>query len=70
MDEPVADTCAGILDGHIVLSRSLAERTHYPAIDVLQSHLPAGGQGHGPAHARGLRRASGACWPCTGTPRT
>ena len=37
MDEPVADTVRGILDGHIILSRDLAEKYHYPAIDVLQS---------------------------------
>jgi flagellum-specific ATP synthase len=36
-DDPVADAVRAIVDGHIVLSRTLAERNHYPAIDVLAS---------------------------------
>ncbi len=37
LNEPVSDLARGVLDGHIVLSRELAHRNHFPAIDVLQS---------------------------------
>jgi flagellum-specific ATP synthase len=37
MDEPVADILRGVLDGHVVLDREIAERGRYPAIDLLRS---------------------------------
>lgn len=37
LNEPVADEVRSILDGHIILSRELSERNHYPAIDILGS---------------------------------
>lgn len=37
MNDPVADSARSLLDGHIVLSRKLAEKGHYPAVDILQS---------------------------------
>jgi len=37
LTDPVADSARSLLDGHIVLSRKMADRGHYPAVDVLQS---------------------------------
>lgn len=37
MDDPIADSVRSIVDGHIVLTRKLAHKGHFPAIDVLQS---------------------------------
>ncbi len=55
-DEPVADEVRGLLDGHVVLSRALAERGHFPAIDVLASVSRVMGQVASPAHRAAAAR--------------
>jgi type III secretion protein N (ATPase) len=58
-DEPVADEVRGLLDGHVVLSRALAERGHFPAIDVLASVSRVMGRVASPAHLAAAARARG-----------
>jgi len=57
-DEPIADELRGLLDGHLVLRRSLAERGWFPALDVpgsLSRLMPAVTSPEHQAHAQALR---------------
>ncbi|MCA3255263.1 MAG: flagellar protein export ATPase FliI [Alphaproteobacteria bacterium] len=56
-DEPVADAVRGILDGHVVMPRSIAERGRYPAIDVLKSVSRTLPRAHSDEENRLLREA-------------
>ncbi|NBB73274.1 MAG: FliI/YscN family ATPase [Bacteroidetes bacterium] len=57
MNEPVSDAVRGTVDGHIVLSRDLAQANHYPAIDVLQSVSRLMGRVASPEHQRAAEEA-------------
>jgi len=56
LQDPVADILRSLLDGHVVLSRRLAERAHYPSIDVLASVSRTMTQVVSPAHRRAAQR--------------
>lgn len=63
MDEPIADILRGVLDGHIVLSREIAERGRFPAIDVSRSvsrSLPAAATADENAAIQDVRKYLGA----------
>ncbi len=56
-DEPIADEVRGLLDGHVVLERRLAERGHFPAIDVLASVSRVMARVASPEHRAAAARA-------------
>lgn len=59
MTEPVADAARGILDGHLVLSRRLARKGHFPAVDVLDSVSRVADEICDETHVAARRRIAG-----------
>ena len=59
LDEPIADELRGLLDGHVVLSRALAQRGHFPAIDVPRSLSRLAERVITPEHARAAATVRG-----------
>ena len=67
--DPIGDATRAILDGHIVLSRSLATAGHFPSIDVLESISRLTPRSPHPTSARARPRCGGS-WPRIATRRT
>ncbi|MFZ2031070.1 MAG: FliI/YscN family ATPase [Vitreimonas sp.] len=57
VDDPIVEVMKSLLDGHVILSRPLAEQGHYPAIDAIRSISRQSEKLTSPAHAKAARRA-------------
>ena len=68
-DEPVADAVRGILDGHLVLERAIAERGRFPALNILKSVSRLMSECHAPEEQILVRDAKRAGSGARGLPR-